>query len=77
MPTTAAQRALARFRAEEDAFRVVLDALVEWRREDLVVKMFGVYRARMRMLRRLVGAPLDDEPYAADELRRYVRRRDP
>ncbi len=79
IPTTRAQRALARYREEEEAFRLVLEVLVEWRREDLLLKLFGVYRARLRMLRHLAGELLGgtEQPYVAEELRRFVRRRDP
>jgi hypothetical protein len=74
LPVTTAQRALARFHNEEDAFRTVLDALAQWRQNGLVLGVFTVYRARLRMLRRLAGGLLDgiEEPSATEELRRIT-----
>jgi hypothetical protein len=81
MPLTDAQLALARFREESNAFRLVLSILVQWRRpdSDVFLKLFGVYRARMRMLRSLARGLLDrvEEPSVADELRRFSQQRDP
>lgn len=78
---TEAQRTLARFRDEERAFVMVLDVLKEWRREELFTRMFGVYRSRMRHLRKLAGSLLDgvESRPAAEELRRFgpKRERDP
>jgi hypothetical protein len=79
IPTTRAQQALARFHAEEEAFRAVLDVLVEFRSaNELVVGVYSVYRARLRMLRRLAGGLLDcvEQPRPAEELREYTRKRD-
>jgi hypothetical protein len=77
--TSIAQRALARFRAEERAFGVVLDVLREWRHEDLLVRMSALYRKRMRCLRKIAGSLLDSDasPSAVEELRRFSRERTP
>jgi hypothetical protein len=79
LPMTPAQRALARYREEERAFGVVLEALKHPSREDLFLKLFSVYRSRMVHLRRLCGGLLRDAelPSAADELKRFSRDRDP
>jgi hypothetical protein len=79
IPMTREERALARFRQEEDAFRIVLDVLVQWRRDDLFLKVFGVYRSRLRHMRLLAGSLLGEakQSHAADELRWFARRRDP
>ncbi|HET7827226.1 MAG TPA: hypothetical protein VFK90_17950 [Anaeromyxobacter sp.] len=81
MPTTSAQQALARFRREEDSFRTVLDVVAEWRNNELLVALFGIYRKRLRLLRLLYGRLLDgaEERTAADELQRFrsVRRATP
>jgi hypothetical protein len=74
IPATPAQRALARFRREEDAFRTVLDVLAERRENALVLGVFGVYRKRIRLLRMLYGRLLDgaEEHTTADELQRFT-----
>jgi hypothetical protein len=79
LPLTPAQRALARFRDEQRAFGVVLAILKETRREALFLKIFSLYRTRMRHLRRVGGATLDaiDSRTAAEELRGFSRERDP
>lgn len=77
--TTPQQQALARFHAEEEAFRAVLDVLVQFRAaNELVVGVFTVYRSRLRMLRRLAGGLLDgaSEAPVSEELREYTRKRD-
>jgi len=78
LPASRAQQALARYRDEERAFRIVLEVLKEWRREKLFIPLFTVYRARMQMLRRLAGALLADvEPSSAsEELRGFSRKSD-
>jgi hypothetical protein len=74
LPTTRAQQALARLRLEEDAFRAVLEVLAQWNYNDLVVRVFAVYRTRLRTLRRLAGGLLDGvaEPDFVGELRRLT-----
>jgi hypothetical protein len=78
LPLSDAQRALARFREEERAFVAVLEVLNDWRREELFRRLFGVYRQRMRQLRKLAGALLDgvEAQPEAEELRRFARKRD-
>jgi hypothetical protein len=79
LPMTPAQRALARYREEERAFRIVLEVLKRSSREDLFLKVFSVYRSRMVHLRRLCGGLLREvePPSATDELNRFSRDRDP
>jgi hypothetical protein len=81
MPTTDARQALARFREEAEAFRLVLRTLVQWRGgdNDVFLKLFGLYRARMRMMRSLARGLLDrvEEPNVVDELRLFAQQRDP
>jgi hypothetical protein len=79
MPATPAQRALARYREEERAFGLVLEVLKQQGYlEDVFLRVFTVYRTRMRHLRRLHGALRGVEgPSASDELRRFRRDRDP
>ncbi len=76
IPTTRTQQAIARFHMEEDAFRTVLDVLVQWGQDDLVVRLFGVYRTHLRTLRRLAGGLLDsvEELSPAAELRQFTSR---
>ncbi len=78
LPSSSAQRALARFREEEHAFGVVLEILKDERREDLFIRLFSLYRTRMRRLRNLAGALLAgvEQSHAVDELRRFARERD-
>jgi hypothetical protein len=73
-----AQRALARFRAEEQAFSLVLEVLKEWRREDLFLRVFTVYRSRMRFLRRFAGTLVADmqQPSAFEDLERFAESED-
>jgi hypothetical protein len=75
---TEAQRVLARFRAEENAFHIVLDALKEWRRDELFVRVFTLYRARMRHLRKVAGSLLGGVELrsAGEELETFSRARD-
>jgi hypothetical protein len=80
LPATPAQRALAHYREEERAFGVVLEVLKGSRRgDDLFLKVFSVYRARMMHLRRLCGAHLSglELRSAGEELQRFSRDRDP
>jgi hypothetical protein len=79
LPTSTAQRALAGFREEERAFGVVLDVLREWRHEELFLRMFRLYRKRMRCLRKIAASLLDSAapPSAVEELRRFSRERTP
>jgi hypothetical protein len=79
IPTTRGQRALAAYREEQLAFRVVLAALRDWKRDALFVKVFSLYRARMRFLRNCAAGLLMDieEETAVEELKRFARERDP
>jgi hypothetical protein len=79
MKTSRAQRALVSFREEQRAFRTVLELLKQWKREDLFVKVFAVYRSRMKSLRKVAGALLSEvEPSsAADDLRSFSNQREP
>jgi hypothetical protein len=74
LPASAAQRALAAFRDEERAFSLVLEVLKEWRREELFVRVFTLYRARMRHLRKVASwlAATAEPRSAVDELRRFA-----
>jgi hypothetical protein len=79
LPATPAQRALAHYREEERAFGTVLEVLKGSRRDELLLKVFSVYRARMLHLRRVCGAHLSglDLRSAGEELRRFSRDQDP
>lgn len=56
LPVSRTQRLLARCQEEERAFRLVLGSLRAGRRDKLFLELFGFYRVRMRILRRLAGA---------------------
>jgi len=81
LPLSRADRLAARCRAEQRAFRLVLETLKASAAgraggpNDLFLRLYGFYRVRMRTLRRIAGA-LAPETSAAEELAELMRARD-